>query len=151
MLYPSITKLYMYKPPNDYTLNILRNNRLWAAKPEQFNDPFDDGDLKIAKDITAESVLEAAQRWRSERVIAQYKASNLDTDGNFTSEEQERVKKVIQEELIKKIKTLESYAFQRYVTLYLCGPIMHKNTWVFALNLSVPKITILAMKKNVRR
>ena len=62
MLYPRITKLYMYKPPKENTLKILRNNHLWAAKPEHFNDPFDDGDLKITKDFTEQDYLAATCR-----------------------------------------------------------------------------------------
>ena len=89
MLYPRITKLYMYKPPNDYTLNILRNDRLWAAKPEHFNDPFDDGNLKITKDFTEQDYLAATCRKYGKsdqwpREIVQYVDEILDADGNFT-------------------------------------------------------------------
>ena len=106
MLYPRITKLHMYKPPNDYTLNILRNNRLWAAKPEHFNDPFDDGNLKIAKDVTEQDYLAATCRKYGKsnqwpRDIVQYVSENLDADGNFTSIGRDRVNKAIQE-LIEK-------------------------------------------------
>ena len=94
MLYPRITKLYMYKPPKENTLKILRNNRLWAAKPEHFNDPFD-CDLEIEKDITEESVLEAARRWRNERQVAEYKTSKLDADGKFTIEERKRLSEIV--------------------------------------------------------
>ena len=108
MLYPRITKLYMYKPPNDYTLNILHNNRLWAAKPKQFNDPFDDGNLKIAKDVTEQDYLAATcikygkrGQWPSN--VVQYVNENLDADENFTSIGRDRVNKAIQE-LIEKNK-----------------------------------------------
>ena len=101
MLYPRITKLYMYKPPDAYTLDILINDRLWASKPEHFNDPFDDGDLKIAKDFTEQDYLAATCRkygksdqWPME--IVQYVDETLDADGNFTPQGRARVKKEIQ-------------------------------------------------------
>ena len=104
MHYPHIKKLYMYKPPNKppkcYTLNILRNCRLWAAKPEHFNDPFD-CDLEISVGITEDVMLESMrQRGDSESAIAQYKASKLGADGKFIPEERRRVDNSIQE-LIK--------------------------------------------------
>ena len=105
MLYSHITKLYMYKPPNDYTLNILRNDRLWAAKPERFNDPFDDGNLKIAKGFTEQDYLAATCRkygksaqWTRE--VVQHVNKTLDAEGNFTPEGQNRVNKA-KEELIE--------------------------------------------------
>ena len=102
MLWPRITKLYMYKPPNDYTLGILRNERLWAAKPRHFNDPFD-CDLEVAKGITPKDVLAAMRREKySKKEIDEYTAKFV-TAGNFTPEEQERVDKAIQE-VIEDIK-----------------------------------------------
>ena len=63
MLYPYIKKLYIYKPPNAYTLDILIRDRLWAPKPERFNDPFD-CDLEYVKDFTEEDYLAAiSQRY----------------------------------------------------------------------------------------
>ena len=94
MLYPLIKKLYMYKPPDAYTLDILINGRLWASKPERFNDPFD-CDLEIEKDITEESVLEAARRWRNESQVAEYKTSKLDANGKFTIEERKRLNEIV--------------------------------------------------------
>ena len=90
MDHPCITKLYMYKPPNRYTLDILCNCRLWAAKPERFNDPFD-CDLEIAVGITEDNMLAAIHQNRSERTIAQYKASKLNADGKFIPEERKRL------------------------------------------------------------
>lgn len=102
MLYPRITKLYMYKSPDAYTLDILISGRLWAAKPEQFNDPFDDGNLKITKDFTEQDYLAATCRkygksdqWPSE--VVQHVNENLDADGNFTPEGRDRVNKAIQD------------------------------------------------------
>ena len=96
MIYPHITKLYMYKPPNAYTLDILINNRLWAAKPERFNDPFD-CDLEIAKGVTAEDVLAGMrERGYGEQAIEEHKAEYIDADGKLTPEKQEQVDKVIQ-------------------------------------------------------
>jgi len=96
----------MYKSPNENTLNILHNHCLWASKPEHFNDPFDDGNLKIAKDVTEQDYLEATCRkygksdqWPSD--VVQYVSENLDADGNFTSIGRDRVNKAIQE-LIEK-------------------------------------------------
>ena len=96
MYYPHITELYMYKPPNCYTLDILRKCRLWAAKPERFNDPFD-CDLKIAVGITEDNMLEAIHQNWSEIAIAQYKASNLNADGKFIPEERKRLDGLTQE------------------------------------------------------
>ena len=95
MYYPRITKLYMYKPPNCYTLDILRKCRLWAAKPEQFNDPFD-CDLEIEKYITEEGFLKALCQEYGERDqwppnIVQYVDSNFDADGKFIPEEWDRI------------------------------------------------------------
>ena len=102
MLYPRITKLYMYKPPDAYTLDILINDRLWASKPEHFNDPFDDGNLKITKDVTEQDYLAATCRkygkndqWSSE--IVQHVNENLDADGNFTPEGRDRVNRAIRD------------------------------------------------------
>ena len=95
MYYPHITKLYMYKPPNCYTLDILRKCRLWAAKPEQFNDPFD-CDLEISVGITEDNMLAAIRQNRSESTIAKYKTSKLDADGKFIPAERDRVDKLIQ-------------------------------------------------------
>ena len=95
MYYPHITKLYMYKPPNCHTLNILRKCCLWAAKPERFNDPFD-CDLEIEKYITEEGFLEALCRKYGKRnqwpcCIVQYVDSNFDADGKFIPEERDRI------------------------------------------------------------
>lgn len=95
MYYPHITKLYMYKPPNCYTLDILRKCHLWAAKPERFNDPFD-CDLEIEKYITEEGFLKALYQGYGERDqwpshIVQYVDSNFDADGKFMPEERDRV------------------------------------------------------------
>ena len=96
MYYPHITELYMYKPPNCYTLDILRKCRLWAAKPERFNDPFD-CDLEISVGITEDNMLVAIHQNWSESTIAQYKASKLDADGKFIPEERYRLDKLVQE------------------------------------------------------
>ena len=96
MICPRITKLYMYKPPKDYTLDILREECLWAAKPKHFNDPFD-CDLEITKGITAKDYLAAMRHKRySQREIDKY----VTADGNFTLEGQERTDKAMQK-LIK--------------------------------------------------
>lgn len=104
MDHPCITKLYMYKPPNCYTLDILRNYCLWAAKPERFNDPFD-CDLEISVGITEDNMLAAIRRHRSESTLAQYKASKLDADGKFIPEERRRVDNEIQK-FIKKNRNM---------------------------------------------
>lgn len=36
-----IKRLYKYRPDNDHTLDILRNNELYFSFVEEFNDPFD--------------------------------------------------------------------------------------------------------------
>lgn len=105
MSYPHVTELYMYKSPNDNTLNILRNRCLWAAKPEHFNDPFD-CDLEISVCITEDVMLESMrQRGDSESAIDEYKKSNLSLDGKFAPEELRRVDNLIQK-LIKENKNM---------------------------------------------
>jgi len=34
-------KLYKYRPINEFTKDIICNNRIWFAKPATLNDPFD--------------------------------------------------------------------------------------------------------------
>lgn len=41
MEYPQVKHLYKYCAYNTNSLAILINKRIWAAKPESFNDPFD--------------------------------------------------------------------------------------------------------------
>lgn len=38
---PHVRKLYKYRAFNERSLNMLRNEEIWAATPESFNDPFD--------------------------------------------------------------------------------------------------------------
>lgn len=38
---PEIKSLFKYKPLNNFTLDIIVNNRIYYPKPESFNDPFD--------------------------------------------------------------------------------------------------------------
>jgi hypothetical protein len=38
---PHITSLYKYRAFNEYSLSNLKNDTIWLAKPESFNDPFD--------------------------------------------------------------------------------------------------------------
>ena len=101
MLYPDIKKLYIYKPPKAYTLDILSNDRLWARKPERFNDPFD-CDIEYVKNFTEEDYLVViSQRygnrdqWPSN--IAEQVASELDADGKFTPEKRDQVDRAMQE------------------------------------------------------
>ena len=97
MIRPEVKKLYIYKPPNCYTKDILREECLWAAKPESFNDPFD-CDLEIEKPyMTPEAVLkEMRKRGRSKNCIDQYKALNLDDKREFIPEEKKRIDNEIQ-------------------------------------------------------
>ena len=95
MYYPHITKLYMYKRSGENTLNILRKCRLWAAKPEWFNDPFD-CDLEISVGITEDNFLESLcskygerDQWHSN--IVRYVDSIFDADGKFAPEERKRL------------------------------------------------------------
>lgn len=60
MRFPRVTRLYSYRPANTWTLNIFREQKLYAAKPARFNDPFD-CDLDIAGGITEEEFLAAAE------------------------------------------------------------------------------------------
>ena len=41
MKYPQVNHLYKYCAYNTNSLAILINNKIWAAKPESLNDPFD--------------------------------------------------------------------------------------------------------------
>lgn len=95
MLYPHIPRLYIYKPPNDHTQNILNKDRLWAAKPERFNDPFD-CDLEIAERITEESFMATVRAFYGERAhwptaTAQFVDSKFDTRGSFTVAERNQL------------------------------------------------------------
>ena len=54
MEYPQINHLYKYCAYNTNSLAILINKKIWAAKPESFNDPFD-CDIKFIPDINSEA------------------------------------------------------------------------------------------------
>jgi hypothetical protein len=41
MNHPEIKSLYKYKPINQFTLDIIANDRIFYPLPESFNDPFD--------------------------------------------------------------------------------------------------------------
>jgi len=41
MEYPQVKYLYKYCAYNTNSLSILINKKIWVAKPESFNDPFD--------------------------------------------------------------------------------------------------------------
>ena len=88
MQFPDTTKLYIYKPGNQYTLNIVSEQLLWASKPEHFNDPFD-CELRIATPVTEDSVRAAFQHRNGEpnnwpEHVSQFASTILDAHGNFT-------------------------------------------------------------------
>lgn len=41
MKYPKISHLYKYRAYNARSLSIIENRKIWFAKPDSFNDPFD--------------------------------------------------------------------------------------------------------------
>ena len=41
MKHPNVTRLYKYRAFDERALNILRDQEVWMAGPESFNDPFD--------------------------------------------------------------------------------------------------------------
>jgi len=41
MINSEIKSLYKYKPLNQFTLDVIANNRIYYPKPDSFNDPFD--------------------------------------------------------------------------------------------------------------
>ncbi len=41
MKYPQVKHLYKYYAYNENSLAVLINKKIWVAKPESFNDPFD--------------------------------------------------------------------------------------------------------------
>jgi len=41
MIHPEVTSLFKYKPINQYTLDIIANDRIFYPLPDSFNDPFD--------------------------------------------------------------------------------------------------------------
>lgn len=53
-----ISHLYIYKKPNEHTLNIFSKNLIWASKPCHFNDPFD-CNLEITDYVTVGSYIDA--------------------------------------------------------------------------------------------
>lgn len=107
MLYPHVSRLYIYKPPNEHTQDILRKDRLWAAKPKHFNDPFD-CDLEIAQHITEESVIARIRSKYGEREqwtpkVSRHVESIFDEHGDFTLIERNRLNAETQR-LIQKIQ-----------------------------------------------
>jgi len=100
MIHPSIGHLYLYKPANDYTLKIFEEDRLWAAKPERFNDPFD-CDLDVTKGISEDDIMNTVyalygqpERWPKQ--IKDYMESSFDGCGKYTPNERERIDEEIQ-------------------------------------------------------
>jgi hypothetical protein len=101
MILPQISHLYLYRPPNGFTLKVFQDERLWSSKPEHFNDPFD-CDLEVTKGITEVDVMDTVHalhgrqrdNWPPE--IANFIDSIFDKDGNFTPKERERISKEIQ-------------------------------------------------------
>jgi Protein of unknown function (DUF2971) len=100
MIFPYIKHLYLYKPANDYTLKIFQDGRLWAAKPERFNDPFD-CDLEVSKGITEEDLMNTVRALHGQRDrwpphITKFVDSTFDKNGKFTPAERARIDKEIQ-------------------------------------------------------
>lgn len=101
MFLPAVKSLYIYRPANEFTERIFKDNRLWSSKPERFNDPFD-CDLEVTKGITEEDVMHTVramhghqrEKWPPE--IAEFVDSIFDKNGKFTVEEQARIEKEIQ-------------------------------------------------------
>lgn len=56
MEYPKVTHLYKYCAYNTNSLAILINKRIWIAKPESLNDPFDCKIIFTLPDITSDAV-----------------------------------------------------------------------------------------------
>jgi len=54
MEYPQVNYLYKYCAYNTNSLSILINKKIWIAKPESFNDPFD-CNINFKTDINSES------------------------------------------------------------------------------------------------
>jgi len=95
MIYSEVKHLYIYKPPNEFTKKLFQDMRLWSAKPETFNDPFD-CDLEVSKGITEEVVLQAVLRRYGKREhwpleIAKFINSMFGADGKFTPSERDRI------------------------------------------------------------
>jgi hypothetical protein len=95
MIHPNVTHLYLYKPPNDYTLDIFKKDLLWASKPEAFNDPFD-CDLEASKGIAEADVLAAFRatygakaKWPAD--IVKYHDKIFDQHGKFVPAERQRI------------------------------------------------------------
>jgi hypothetical protein len=101
MILSQVTRLYLYRPPSDFTLKIFRDERLWASKPGSFNDPFD-CDVEVTRGIAEVDVMDAVYalhgRNRDEwpREVARFIETIFDKNGTFTPKERERVDKEIQ-------------------------------------------------------
>ena len=54
MEYPQVNHLYKYCAYNTNSLSILINKRIWVAKPESFNDPFD-CNIKFKSEINSKA------------------------------------------------------------------------------------------------
>jgi hypothetical protein len=100
MILPNIKHLYIYRPVNQFTEKILQDGRLWASKPEQFNDPFD-CDLEVTKGVTEEDVMHTIHeqhglREKWPREIVKFVESTFDKDGKFTPAERVRIDQEIE-------------------------------------------------------
>ena len=100
MILPDIQYLYIYKPASKFTEKIFQDRRLWSAKPERFNDPFD-CNLEVTRGITEEGVMHAIHSRHGPRNkwppnIATFVDSILDDNGKFTAAERARIDKEIQ-------------------------------------------------------
>lgn len=92
-----IKRLYKYRPDNDHTLNILKNNELYFSFVEDFNDPFDcrvnlllpnnkkewEDHAKKHKipDVLASQAIKALEQlnYDSEKVMKLYEKTNFKT------------------------------------------------------------------------
>lgn len=102
MEYPDIKHLYSYKKADEHTEQIFKDCKLWASKPEKFNDPFD-CNLEVTSGITEEGLLCSiekrygpAKKWPVK--ISTWVNSWFGNDGIFTPTHRAYIDQAIQSE-----------------------------------------------------
>ncbi len=92
---PKVQYLYLYRPAKPYTKKIFKDMRLWSAKPERFNDPFD-CDLEVTKGFTEVDMMQSIHaRYGPRRnwppKIVKFVDAAFDKKGKFTVTERARI------------------------------------------------------------
>jgi hypothetical protein len=95
MLHPNIKYLYKYREFNEFTLDIIVNNRIFLSSPAKFNDPFDcsiNVNDRLSFDDYIQFVKEGGKRQGLEPSIIENKISESKATGQVPEIIQERLK-----------------------------------------------------------